>query len=75
LTADLTQFYTASGWEARSGTVGEILINQGCDGVDHDGVACVIDESGLHNHAFVDNTNGYFVLVREDNFVIGVKEK
>jgi hypothetical protein len=75
LTADLTQFYTASGWEARSGTVGEILINQGCDGVDHDGVACVIDESGLRNHAFVDNTNGYFVLVREDNFVIGVKEK
>jgi hypothetical protein len=35
----------------------------------------VIDESGLRNHAFVDNTNGYFVLVREDNFVIGVKEK
>jgi hypothetical protein len=53
---------------------GHIWINHDCNETYHEGVACVTSNTGTVYVGSLDNTEGYFALIGEENVIVGVKK-
>jgi hypothetical protein len=72
--------YTTQAAQILSGAFGNdepggvIRINHDCGGTYREGVACVTANNGKIYVGSIDNTEGYFGLIGEENVIVGVKK-